>query len=540
MKATKTELIRLARLVQKDIASGRVSKNTQRSLDLLADYQNPAIELLELALEEAAKEQSDKPLVDSLVFLFSHVLETLRFDIELGYKTASDLAENVRKRLVTASKTGASDPSTLLFLVKCFGSAKLDLGEELRGVVEHLLEEVGETHAGDFNAADTADLFGFVADFVKQLVKQADGDPFALHAVLAESSEGVPDEHRAVMAAALLFSGEAAAVEVSIGWLLDPATSVRLSTANALGDAARKGKVTPIMLRRMITMRNWLPEDSRAALDAAIATARRKGVSPAQWDDIEVRELVTTGVDGSGAIGVLAHCRNKRKNILGSLVLKLGFGVRDAWAQDGVKQKEIDSAFAEVSLLDQFTISADFIRRGVGHFLALGHQTGLIPPFGLVRFLEAVGVPSVQPELLSASLLLDTIQDGRAIGANAFEGLLAEGSDLANDYSFLDSWFEARDEVDALLTDHRSVSKKREALTVLVMEKVFEPRREWWAEVAAWAAYILYQAGNDERWEEFYAAALAMVQKRPLNEISLMKMVAEQTVEAAKFRQMAA
>ena len=89
MKATKTELIRLARLVQKDIASRRVSKNTQRSLDVLADYQNPSIELLELALEEAAKEQSDKPLVDSLGFLFSHVLGTLRFDIESGYKTGS-------------------------------------------------------------------------------------------------------------------------------------------------------------------------------------------------------------------------------------------------------------------------------------------------------------------------------------------------------------------------------------------------------------------------------------------------------------------
>lgn len=536
MKVTKTELIRLARLVRKDIASGRVSKNTQRSLDVLADYQNPAIELLELALEEAAKEQSDKPLVDSLGFLFSHVLETLRFDIESGYKTASDLAESVRMRLVTASKTGASDPSTLLFLVQCFGTAKLDLGEELRGVVEHLLEAVGEAYADDFNPADTADLFGLVAG----LVKQADGDPFALHAVLAESSEGLPDEHRAVMAAALLFSGEGAAVEVSIGWLLDPATSVRRSTANALEDAARKGKVSPIMLRRMITMRNWLPEDSRAALDAAIATARRKGVSPAQLDDIEVRELVTTGVDGSGAIGVLAHCRNKRKNILGSLLLKLGFGVRDAWAQDGVKQKEIDSAFAEVSLLDQFAISADFIRRAVGHFLALGHQTGLMPPFGLVRFLEAVGVSSVQPELLIASSILDTIQHGRAISARAFEDLLAEGSDLANDYSFLDSWFEARDEVDAVLTDNRYTSKKREARIMFIMEKVLEPRRVWWADVAAWAACILYQAGNDERWQEFYAAALAMVQKRPLHEISLMKTVAEQTVEAAEFRQIAA
>jgi hypothetical protein len=132
------------------------------------------------------------------------------------------------------------------------------------------------------------------------------------------------------MGMALMFSGEAAAAEASIGWLLDPATVVQRATANALGDAARKGKVTPTMLRRMITTRNWLPEDSRPALDAAIAAARRKGVPPAQWDDVEVRQLITTGIDGSGAIGVLAHCRNKRKNVLGSLVLKLGVGVRDA------------------------------------------------------------------------------------------------------------------------------------------------------------------------------------------------------------------
>ena len=169
----------------------------------------------------------------------------------------------------------------LLFLIQCFGSAKLDLGEELRGIVEHLLEEVGKANADNFNPADIADLFGFVAD----LVKQADGDPFALHSVLAESSEGMPDEYRGVLATTFLFSSEPAAVEASIGWLLDPAASVRQALANALEDAARKGKVTPTMLRRMIAMRNWLPQDSRAALDAAIATARRKGVQPAQWDE---------------------------------------------------------------------------------------------------------------------------------------------------------------------------------------------------------------------------------------------------------------
>jgi hypothetical protein len=106
-----------------------------------------------------------------------------------------------------------------------------------------------------------------------------------------------------------------------------------------------------------------------------------------------------------------------------------------------------------------------------------------------------------------------------------------------DDYFFLDSWFEVGDEVDAVLTGNHTSRKKRKAL---IMEKVLEPRREWWTQAAAWAAYILYQAGSDERWPEFYAAALAMFQKRSLHEISLMKMVAEQTVTVSESRQMAA
>jgi hypothetical protein len=530
MKATKAELVRLARLVQPDIAAGHVSKSALQAVDVLSDYQNAAVDLLDLALGEAAK--NDKSLFDSFGFLFSQSLEALRFDIESGYRTASEFAECARKRLVTASKTGAVSPSALLLLIQCFGSAKLDPGQELRQVVEHLLEEVGNANADNFNPTD-ADLSGLVAD----LVKQTDGDPFALHSVLGENSEGMPTDYRGVMAATLLFSEEPAAAEASIGWLLDPVAAVRRALASALEDAARKDRVTPTMLRRMIAMRNWLPQDSRAALDACIVTARRKGVQAAQGDDVEVRQLVCTGVDGSGAIGVLAHCRNRRKNVLGSLVLKLGIGVRDAWAQEGVKTKEIEQAFFETSLLDQFALPTEFIRVAVGHFLALGHQTGSIPPFGLLQFLEAVGLPSVQPELMSSTSLLEMMLDGRAIAAGPFEKLLARGAYLADEYAFLDSWFEVGDEVDVALTGNRAARQKREAL---IMEKVVEPRREWWAQSAAWTAYILNLAGNDERWQEFYAASLAIVQQRPLREIPLLKLVAEQTVMASENRQIAA
>jgi hypothetical protein len=291
------------------------------------------------------------------------------------------------------------------------------------------------------------------------------------------------------------------------------------------------------MLRRMIAMRNWLPQDGRAALDVSIATARRKGVPSAQWHNVEIRRLACTGVDGSGAIGVLAHCRNKRKNVLGSLVLKCAFGIRDAWAQQGTKTKVIEDAFFEIGLMDEFAISAECVRVAVGHFLALGHQTGSLPPFGLLQFLEAVGVSAVQPRLLSTTSLLEMIPDGNAISANLFERLLAGGADLAGSYAFLDSWFEVGDEVDAALTGSRVTQEEREAL---IMEKVIEPRRDWWAQSAAWTAYILNQAGNNERWQEFYVAALAMVQKRPLREIALLRLVAAQTVMASETRQIAA
>lgn len=79
MKATKTELIRLARLVQRDIAGGHLSKNARQAVEVLSDYQNAAVDLLDLALEEATK--NDKSLFDSFGFLFGQSLEALRFDI---------------------------------------------------------------------------------------------------------------------------------------------------------------------------------------------------------------------------------------------------------------------------------------------------------------------------------------------------------------------------------------------------------------------------------------------------------------------------
>ena len=94
LKVTKAAIIRQAQRAKKDIASGHVSRHARQAVDTLADYSNAAVELLELALDEAAKEQPDQALVVSFIFLFVKASEALRLDIEAGYKTALDIADD--------------------------------------------------------------------------------------------------------------------------------------------------------------------------------------------------------------------------------------------------------------------------------------------------------------------------------------------------------------------------------------------------------------------------------------------------------------
>ena len=276
---------------------------------------------------------------------------------------------------------------------------------------------------------------------------------------------------------------------------LDTAATVRRSVAAALAHCADSGKVSPTMLRRMITMRNWIPnDDARFTLVAAIAAARRRGLEPASWDAPDIRQLATAGVDGS-ALGrsassgiAAAHARTCSPSLCSS-----GSGVSDAWARSGVTAKDIRGAFGTAGATGQFAVAPDFIGKAVGHFLAVRHQTGTMPPFGLIRFLDALGLSEVRSEAISPISLLNAIEEGRAISPAAFKALLAKGGGLAKNYRFLQSWFEVGDTVNAMLTRNPGPGRQREAL---ILAKVIEPRRQRWLQAAAWSAYISGRHGG--------------------------------------------
>jgi len=122
------------------------------------------------------KSSRTRPSSIPLFFLFGQASEALRLDIEAGYKTALDIAEMVRKRLVKASQSGTVDPSMIWTLAQSFGAAKLDLGEELPAVVEHVIEQVGAANASDDGVRDIGDsLWPFGSSCSAQLSERSGG-----------------------------------------------------------------------------------------------------------------------------------------------------------------------------------------------------------------------------------------------------------------------------------------------------------------------------------------------------------------------------
>jgi hypothetical protein len=74
---------------------------------------------------------------------------------------------------------------------------------------------------------------------------------------------------------------------------------------------------------------------------------------------------------------------------------------------------------------------------------------------------------------------------------------------------------------------------KREAL---IMQQLLETKRSRWADLLAWSAFLLSRSDEAERWPEFYAAARALLDGRPITAVPIMRHVAAQTVAALAAR----
>jgi len=495
----------------------------------LAAHPQSILELLDLTAKESGKKKANDVLIEAFAFMIGQALDTLRFAVERNFPEAIETVAATRAKVLALARDGKLEPGTLLLMLRQFVTAKLDLGEELQAVMATLTEHQSVASPGK------TDIDRFLAD----LAEKHNGDVFAFQAHLAEDASAFPESRRAGIAAAVLATPNPAVREAAIGWLLDNGPASRRDAANLLEQAAAAGYVSGTMLRRMITLRNWVPDGDRPALDAAIRACRQKGVECAASKAAEVKDVVASGVDGSGAQSVFILIKERRKHAVAALLLKQGIGVRDAWVRSGLTKSEADMFMYRVaSELDIYDSDLDFARMALGHFLAVNRASGVMPPFGLVDLVERTGLAAVNPDLASVEAVVGRLGDdipARRKTAAAVAKAIKHSADWGLDRTFLDTWFEDDGAVDVLLGGKRLSAKRRVAL---ILEEYLPTRRVRWAEILAWTALTLkHDELMVDRWIDLALIARALLGDQPLTGIPLMAFVAETTVEAWKSRQ---
>ncbi|GJD52943.1 hypothetical protein OPKNFCMD_5711 [Methylobacterium crusticola] len=523
-------LLRLARLVASDLSRGRVSPGLQTVGSALSESPDAVLLLLDLLLAETRKKRPSERLCDALLLMLGQALAEARMALEADAQgPAAALVADVRRNLVAAAEAGRTSPELLMALARQFALAKLDFGEDLRALTATGAEQAA-ARGGPVQAEDIAAHYAAMA-------AASDQDPFLIHEQLSEQVAAFPGEQRAVIVGSFITSDVPAIRAAALGWLLDPDPAVRRQVAQDLAASAARGLVSAACADRMVLMRPWLPEAVQASLDAAVRTCRQRGEPAVAKPAVQINAVIASGCDGAGAQSFFVLLKRGRKLALAALLVKHGFGVRDAWVREDLGRREVDQLLTEVGQqLDAFDGSPEIVEVAVAHGLAVGLDRNEPPPFGLVQVLEAVGLTQVRPERLDAATLiaqlLDAVPDEHRSAPAAAAAALAASKRWPKAYAFLQSWFEQDEAAHAAIGSVRDKRQQREA----VLQQVLPLRRARWAELLAWTAKAAQDQVEDEAWIGFALVARELLGERPLDEIPVAGWIAGNTAAALRRR----
>jgi hypothetical protein len=451
-------------------------------------------------------------------------LEGLRFKIEEKDPRSTDIASRAIKHLEALVEARKLPAELLLLILQQFVTAKLDMGKGLRNMMGKLIkEDASTTDEGDSAALATG---------LSQIAAECDHDPFAIHGMLEQSSDTLPHEMRKGLVMATFGDQEPSLREASLGFLLNAASEARQTLLELVTISAPEGLVTPTMLRRMIAIRNWLPKPDQAQLDTAIKTCRKHGVACATWPAAKLGEVFVSGVDGSGAHSVVVTLRIGKKWGLAGLLVKLGFGVRDAWVQKDLSRSELKQTLDHMrSQIEVFPSSEHYLGPVVGRALGMNARMETVPPFALLDFAEAAGLSEVNPQPSSLDAMVAELCAGleaECLTEKAIAETCADSGNWLMEHPTLATWFEPN--LAPVVGAKRGSTKKRIAV---LLAGPLHSRRQRWAELCAWYAMALKASSQGKGWEGFAIVAKELLGSRPLEEIGLMHVIAMTSLEAA-------
>jgi hypothetical protein len=373
-------------------------------------------------------------------------------------------------------------------------------------------------------------------DLVSSMLEVADQvgqNPFAVYEYLNSFLASFPPEACGMLLSELI-AGKKPVIDHAVsGFLLHPDAVLAQTVAEALAASAGKTPVESSLIERLVLIRPWLPQTRQAQLDSTIRAMRLKALPPVKTESPKVIKCYASVCDGSGTRTLFITQRVGRHYQIATVMMK-PIGVADAMVLPELSKSAMDDIVREMKTsIPVMETDLAGITRMLGLAIADNFTSGSPPPFKFVEVVESLGLGPVHPDHASPMEIINgLLADLPPEQTNATAVAIAHADILDSVFAY--QWFEAGEALEDLLYPVKG-SKQRVAK---LMKAYLPERRAFWARQCAISALAMH---NDKKtrhspWKQLALVGRDIASDLPLDQIPLMKQIAELSVRAFESR----
>ena len=494
--------------------------------------------LFDAAVAAGTARKRDEAVMTACHWLLANQLELIRYRLERGHDWAREMLDAYQEKLVALARAQTMPDADWFDLVNLLQVAKVPIRPEMTEALSAAAADATPEMTLGTTPRELSEQFRTMLD---ALAGSAES-PFMVVEGLAETGTLIPVEMRAYMAHELGLSPHAVLREAVPLLLLDPEPAVRQAAVAVLTQVASPETISPVMLRRALLLRNWVPEVEREAIDRLVRKARLKGVNCAQWTTAPPLAIQSSIIDGSGAQSLIVTTPKGRTGLFAGLLLKQSLGIRDAWCTPSKARREINEVFGESRRRPPMAMTGrDYLDVMVQHHIARGLAMGNLPHAAVVEIAEAIGAADWKDRGLDVAGEIERRFAGLAserLTSDAIAVSLGRSGAWVAKSPMVESWFEDDAAIRPLaggiarLTPQRGVQR--------VLEDILPARREIWAErlllTTLWlqAGSGVAASADDGRWQDCAVLAHELLAGRKLAELPAMVAIAERSIAASR------
>jgi hypothetical protein len=501
----------------------------------LLDNDDFGEELARLLVETCATSVDER--IDANLRLLFDALEILRVELERRRPGSEERMERLQSALARHIILESGDADLCAAVSHTLLQSRVEPLPVLHDANSRRMMMVAEE-------ADAGEMPGELSlqGLFESIGEMAGDSPFeALEGMLQLMALG-PAEMQTTLCAAMLEAESPLIRDTALLMILHPTAEVRLGVSRLLADHA--GKITPEGLRRLIICRNWFPEEMRADIDAAIATARRSRIPCAPLPRSLDAVIHASPVDGAAAQSFQAIVPHDSGFLSCSILIKKGVGVADAFVLPLPTKRELNDFLAMMGREGSFIeSSADYLDLRLCHALAEGSALGKAPNHRLAHIAEILGkdqwkgVPfDPLRELESLRRELEEKDPRQLEEKTRLRALKASGA-WCRKHTFAHSWYEDDADVDAVIeacfgSAPPAGRHRDEDIIDALFSQILERRRSAWLDRLTLCALWLRSSPKPPLpWHQMYHVAAAVADAElELARIPLMETIAGHTL----------